>query len=102
MPPQAPALSVAGPFCDSVSITSGGVATGIQLSWTAAPNAAEYDVLRDGQPVRTGLKVLALRDHDGLRDGHTYVYVVRARNSKVATDSRTVTVAVPDPFCGRH
>jgi hypothetical protein len=70
MPPQAPTLSVSGPFCDSVGVGGvafgGGVATGIQLTWTAAPNATAYDLLRDGQPIRTGLKVLALRDHDGL------------------------------------
>jgi hypothetical protein len=104
LPPQAPTLSIAGPFCDSVGIGGvafgGGVATGFQLTWSAAPNAAEYELLRDGQPVRTGLKILALRDHDGLRDGSTHVYRVRARNAQGAADSPPVTAAVPNPFCG--
>jgi hypothetical protein len=97
------AAAAPGPFLlsagdivyDSVSASGGGTARTAPLAWTASNRAAAYDVYRNGQRLAIGVTALTFRDHRNLQPGHTYVYVVQARNAAGTYASDHAVVEVP-------
>jgi fibronectin type 3 domain-containing protein len=91
-PPQAFTLS-ANTFCDISSSPSAGV----NLHWTAAANAADYAVFRDGTLIGdvTGT---AFSD-TGVLAGQNHTYLIRASGLGGTTDSNSVDVHVDPEIC---
>ena len=88
---QPPTLNSATPQCD-------GITPGIMLSWIAAPNATNYDILRNNMLIFTTQTAgTTFWNVTGLSAGATYTYRIRARFGAQLSDLSNPVAATAPP-----
>jgi hypothetical protein len=88
------------PYCE----TTHGTPTGaVLLEWGQSSTATNYDIIRDGATIATGVTDLGARNTSSDLTGQSHSYVIRAHNSSTTTtDSNggvAITVTVPPNVC---
>jgi fibronectin type 3 domain-containing protein len=92
--PSAPALS------SSIGCAGQPSSPVVKLTWTAASNANNYTVYRNGAPYSGLLPSSTLSfDDAAVTAGQGYTYVVRASNPSGSTDSNQLTVTISAGTC---